>query len=110
MSSPKIVSSVNSPTVLRFARSIAFMRAKIRWSFILTNVSIVGCASPNARLDAISPDTEPGMEQWVEFNRKFSEVWPVIVSQKEPMPNADERDGEPDKMNKYFSEKPGEGG
>jgi ferredoxin len=50
------------------------------------------------------------MEQWVEFNRKFSEVWPVIVSQKEPMPNADERDGEPDKMNKYFSEKPGEGG
>ena len=69
-----------------------------------------GVCEPECPADAISPDTEPGMETWVEFNRKCSELWPVIVSQKEPMPNADERDGEADKMTKYFSEKPGEGG
>lgn len=69
-----------------------------------------GVCEPECPADAISPDTEPGMETWVEFNRKYSELWPVIVSQKEPMPNADERDGEADKMTKYFSEKPGRGG
>jgi ferredoxin len=33
------------------------------------------------------------MEQWVEFNRKYAEIWPVIVSKKEPMPGHEERDG-----------------
>jgi ferredoxin len=49
------------------------------------------------------------MEKWVEFNRKYSEMWPVIISKKDQMPNAEERDGEEGKM-KYFSEAPGEGG
>ena len=69
-----------------------------------------GVCEPECPVDAISPDTEPDMEKWVEFNRKYAELWPVIVTQKEPMENADERDGEEDKLTKYFSEKPGEGG
>jgi len=36
--------------------------------------------------------------------------WPVIITQKDPLPEADERDGEADKLEKYFSEGPGEGG
>ena len=50
------------------------------------------------------------MEKWVEFNRAYSEKWPVIVTKKEPLPDYDARDGEAGKMEKYFSEAPGEGG
>ena len=50
------------------------------------------------------------MDNWVEFNRKYSEMWPVILSKKDQLPEAEDRDGETDKINKYFSENPGEGG
>jgi len=49
------------------------------------------------------------MEKWVELNRKYSELWPVIVSKKEPLPTAEEFDGKPDKL-PLLSENPGEGG
>jgi ferredoxin len=49
------------------------------------------------------------MEKWVEFNRKYSEAWPVIVTKSDPMPDAEARDGEAGKM-KLFSEAPGKGG
>ncbi|MEE2944120.1 MAG: DUF3470 domain-containing protein, partial [Pseudomonadota bacterium] len=44
------------------------------------------------------------------FNRKYSEIWPVIISKKEPLPGHEEKDGEPNKLEKYFSPNPGEGG
>jgi ferredoxin len=49
------------------------------------------------------------MEKWVEFNRKYSEMWPVIVTKKDPLPDADENDGKSGKM-EMFSEASGEGG
>ena len=57
----------------------------------------------------IKPDTDPEAGDWVEFNRKYSILWPVITIRKDPMPNADERADETDKLEKYFSESPGEG-
>ena len=69
-----------------------------------------GVCEPECPADAIRPDTEPGMETWVEFNRKYSEAWPVLVTKREPMPDADSRDGEEGKMEKYFSGNPGQGG
>ncbi|MEL0285936.1 MAG: ferredoxin FdxA [Paracoccaceae bacterium] len=69
-----------------------------------------GVCEPECPVDAIKPDTEPGAENWVEFNRKYSELWPVIITKKDPLPEADERDGEEGKLEKYFSEAPGEGG
>ena len=69
-----------------------------------------GVCEPECPADAIRPDTEPEMEKWVEFNRKYSEMWPVIITKKDPLPEAEERDGEEGKLEKYFSEKPGEGG
>ena len=69
-----------------------------------------GVCEPECPADAIKPDTEPDMEKWVEFNRKYSEIWPVIITQKDPLPEAEERDGETGKLEKYFSENPGEGG
>lgn len=69
-----------------------------------------GVCEPECPPDAIRPDTEPDMEKWVEFNRKYSEAWPVIVTRKDPLPGADGLDGEPGKLEKYFSEAPGLGG
>ena len=60
--------------------------------------------------DAIRPDTEPDMDKWVEFNRKYSITWPVIITKKDMLPNAEARDGETGKLEKYFSENPGAGG
>ena len=68
-----------------------------------------GVCEPECPAEAILPDTEPGAEKWVEFNRKYAEIWPVILSKRDPLPNADERNGEEGKLEKYFSENPGEG-
>ena len=69
-----------------------------------------GVCEPECPADAIRPDTEPGTEEWVELNRKYAELWPNIITQKDPLPDADERDGEVGKLEKYLSEEPGEGG
>ena len=69
-----------------------------------------GVCEPECPADAIRPDTEPNLEAWVTFNRKYAELWPVIVTKKDPMPEAEKRDGEKDKMAKYFSETAGAGG
>ena len=53
-----------------------------------------GVCEPECPVDAIKPDTEPDMEEWVEFNRKYSEMWPVLVTRRDPLPEAEERDGE----------------
>ena len=68
-----------------------------------------GVCEPECTADAIRPDTEPDMDEWVSFNRKYSEMWPVITVRKDPMPEAEARDGEKGKRDKYFSEAPGEG-
>ena len=52
-----------------------------------------GVCEPECPADAIRPDTEPDMEKWVEFNRKYSEMWPVIITKKDPLPTAAEMDG-----------------
>ncbi|MBU2935410.1 MULTISPECIES: ferredoxin FdxA [Pacificibacter] len=69
-----------------------------------------GVCEPECPADAIRPDTEPAMEKWVEFNRKYSEAWPVILSKKDPMPGYEEKDGQENKLETDFSEAPGEGG
>ena len=63
-----------------------------------------GVCEPECPADAIRPDTEPDMEKWVDFNRKFSESWPVIITKKDQLPEAEDRDCEEDKLEKYFSE------
>ena len=37
-----------------------------------------GVCEPECPLDAIKPDTEHGMEKWLEINKKYSEIWPNI--------------------------------
>jgi ferredoxin len=68
-----------------------------------------GVCEPECPAEAIKPDTEPNMEEWVSFNLKYSEAWPNIVQKGEPPADAEEWDGVEGKLEKYFSEKPGEG-
>lgn len=65
-----------------------------------------GVCEPECPADAIRADTEDGMEKWVDFNRKYSELWPVIVEAKEPLATADDLDGTDNKLTTHFSEKP----
>ena len=68
-----------------------------------------GVCEPECPVDAIKPDTDSDASDWVEFNRKYSEIWPVITIRKEPLSDADSKAEEDGKLDKYFSEKPGEG-
>ncbi len=68
-----------------------------------------GVCEPECPAEAILPDTEPGLEKWVELNAKYAKIWPNITSKKDPLPEAEKYDGEPNKLEKYFSEEPGEG-
>ena len=66
-----------------------------------------GVCEPECPVEAILPDTDPEGAKWVEFNRKYSEIWPNIIESKAPMPEAEKWSKVPDKLDKHFSEKPG---
>ena len=41
-----------------------------------------GVCEPECPAEAILPDTEPGMEEYLELNKKYSEIWPNITMKK----------------------------
>src|SRR3546814_5913298 len=49
-----------------------------------------GVCEPECPAEAILPDTESGLEQWLELNTKYSAEWPNITSQKAPPEDDDE--------------------
>src|SRR5256714_12729377 len=67
-----------------------------------------GVCEPECPVDAIKPDTEPGLEKWLEINTQYAQVWPKITGKREPPPDAKDREGEPDKANQ-ISPNPGIG-
>ncbi|MEL6477147.1 MAG: ferredoxin FdxA [Pseudomonadota bacterium] len=68
-----------------------------------------GVCEPECPVDAIRPDTEKDLEQWIDINRKYAEAWPVLTIKREPLENAEKFDGESNKFENHFSEKPGKG-
>ena len=68
-----------------------------------------GVCEPECPAEAILPDTEPGLEKWIELNAKYAKIWPNITQKKDPLPDAEKHDGEENKLEKYFTEEPGEG-
>jgi len=68
-----------------------------------------GVCEPECPAEAILPDTEDGLEQWLELNTRFAREWPNITQKGEPPADADEFKGVEGKLEKYFSEKPGAG-
>jgi ferredoxin len=65
-----------------------------------------GVCEPECPAEAILPDTEPGLEKWIEVNAEYSEKWPNITEKKDPMPEAEEFDGKENKFEKFFSPNP----
>ena len=57
---------------------------------------------------AIISDKEEGAQEWVEFNRKYAQLWPNITSQGEVPADADEWRNVEGKV-QYFSVAPGQG-
>ncbi|MEM9355699.1 MAG: ferredoxin FdxA [Pseudomonadota bacterium] len=68
-----------------------------------------GVCEPECPVEAIQPDTESGVEKWLEVARKFSDEWPNITAKKDQLPEADEFRDVKDKYEKYFSDQPGTG-
>ena len=84
------------------------MRARTCSSFTPTNASIAGVCEPECPVDAIKPDTEPGIEKWLEINAKYAQVWPNITIKREPPPDAKDWEGKPGKAD-LLSPNPGTG-
>jgi ferredoxin len=68
-----------------------------------------GVCEPECPVEAIKPDTEPGLERWLELNREYSEKWPNITVKKDAPGDADQFARVTDKLEKYFSPNPGSG-
>ncbi len=45
-----------------------------------------GVCEPECPVDAIKPDTEPGLEKWLELNAEYSKTWANITVKKRPRP------------------------
>ena len=66
-----------------------------------------GVCVPECPVDAIKPDTDPGLEEWLSLNAKYAKIWPQITIKKTPPADSKEWEGKPDKL-QYFSPNPGE--
>ena len=51
-----------------------------------------GVCEPECPVEAIKPDTEPGLEKWLKLNAEYAKVWPNITVQ-EGMPRPTPRSG-----------------
>src|SRR6185312_5537415 len=52
-----------------------------------------GVCEPECPVDAIKPDTEPGLEKWLSINTEYAKLWPNITLKKEPPADAKEWEG-----------------
>jgi ferredoxin len=68
-----------------------------------------GVCEPECPADAIKPDTEPGLEKWLEVNTEYAKSWPNITQKKDQPPDAKDFEGMEGKFEKYFSKEPGTG-
>ncbi len=68
-----------------------------------------GVCEPECPADAIKPDTESGLDQWLKLNADYASQWPNITSKRDPLPDAKTWDGVPNKLADHFSTEPGEG-
>ena len=41
-----------------------------------------GVCEPECPVEAIKPDTEPGLEKWLKLNAEYAKIWPNITAKK----------------------------
>src|ERR1700687_3460072 len=68
-----------------------------------------GVCEPECPVDAIKPDTEPGLEKWLTINADLPKMWQNITEKKDPPADAKDFEGTPEKFEKYFTNNPGTG-
>ena len=68
-----------------------------------------GVCEPECPIEAIVPDTAPGIEQMAKVNAEFAEKWPNVTIKRDALPDADKFAEEDGKYEKYFSAEPGDG-
>ena len=69
-----------------------------------------GVCEPECPIDAIVSDVnynEKDKNKWLDINKKYSNIWPVITKRKEPYPENEKFKKIKNKLEKHFSEKPG---
>ena len=64
-----------------------------------------GVCEPECPIDAIKVESEE-LVDWIELNKKYSEIWPNINEKKEPLPEAKEFEDIENKYPTHFSENP----
>ena len=63
-----------------------------------------GVCEPECPVDAIVPDvnlSEPDRNKWNGINALYSQQWPNIIDQKDPLPDADKWDGIKNKFDMF---------
>ena len=68
-----------------------------------------GVCEPECPAEAIKPDTEPGLEKWLELNNEYAAKWPNITIKRDPPSDADAWQGVSGKFEEHFSPEAGEG-
>jgi ferredoxin len=68
-----------------------------------------GVCGPECPVEAIKPDSEPGMEKWVAVNAEYASKWPNITAKKVPPDDSTDWEGVANKFQLYFSPNPGTG-
>jgi ferredoxin len=68
-----------------------------------------GVCEPECPVDAIKPDTEPGLEKYLSLNAEFAKIWPNITAKKEAPADAKSWEDVPNKLEQHFSASPGTG-
>ena len=66
-----------------------------------------GVCEPECPAEAILPDTEDGVEEMLEVNKEYADIWPNITQKGEQPEDAEEWQGKPNKFAEHFSPKPG---
>ena len=64
-----------------------------------------GVCEPECPEDAIRSDVDDEGAKWIEFNRIWSEKWPVITEQKDSLDPDNKHRDESGKLEKYFKDK-----
>src|SRR5262245_19941510 len=68
-----------------------------------------GVCEAECAADAILPDSEGGMEKWLEITRQYADEWRNITRKGEAPADVDQWKGVAEKFANHFSPNPGKG-